>query len=291
MNPIYDLHSHSTASDGALTPTELVKRAAANGVDVLALTDHDVTDGLVEAAQAAAERQLGFIPGIEISVTWQRQTVHIVGLNIDATSSTMQTGLSKLLAFRNWRGEEIARRLDKAGIAGALQGAKAYAGGKILSRTHFAHFLVEQGHARDMGDVFKNFLVNKKPGYVSGEWASLEEAVNWIQQPGGIAVIAHPARYKMTATRLRNLMGEFRELGGIGFEVVSGTHSRDEVQYMSRLASQFELLSSCGSDFHGPKNPYLELGRLLPLPEACVPIWQSERWPAQLQLHPVAGLQ
>lgn len=256
-----------------------MRKAAQQGVDVLALTDHDITAGLAEATATAAQVGIGFIPGIEISVTWQRQTVHIVGLNIDVNSAPLQQGLEKLLTFRNWRGEEIARRLGKAGIAGALEGAKSFAGGKILSRTHFAHFLIENGHAKDMADVFKNYLVNNKPGFVSGEWASLEDAVNWIRQPGGIAVIAHPARYKMTATRLRKLIGEFRELGGEGFEVVSGTHSRDEVQYMSRLATQFELLSSCGSDYHGPRNPYLELGRLLPFPEACIPVWQSDRWP------------
>lgn len=278
MNPVYDLHCHSTASDGSLTPTELVQRAAGQGVDVLALTDHDVTAGLAEARTAASAAGISLVPGIEISVTWKRQTVHIVGLNIDPEHAPMQAGLEKLLEFRNRRGEEIARRLGKAGIEGALEGAKSFAGGKILSRTHFAHFLVQQGHAKDIGDVFKHFLVNNKPGFVTGDWASLEDAVSWIQQPGGIAVIAHPARYKMTATRLRTLIGEFKELGGIGFEVVSGTHSRDEVGYMSRLASQFELYSSCGSDFHGPNNRYLELGRLYPFPEACVPVWQHERW-------------
>ncbi|MDH5181152.1 MAG: PHP domain-containing protein [Gammaproteobacteria bacterium] len=285
MNQVYDLHCHSTASDGSLTPRQLVLKAAQQRVNVLALTDHDVTDGLDEAGQAAAEAGIGFVPGIEVSVTWQRLTVHIVGLNIDVNHPPLQAGLAKLLEFRNWRGAEIARRLAKSGIPGALEGAAAFAGGKILSRTHFAHFLVDQGHAGDMGEVFKRFLVNKKPGYVPGQWASLEEAVNWIRQPGGIAVIAHPARYSMTATRLRKLIGEFKELGGEGFEVVSGTHSRDEVQYMSRLASRFGLLSSCGSDYHGPKNPYLELGRLMPFPEACVPVWESERWP----LRPAKG--
>lgn len=280
MNPVYDLHCHSTASDGSLTPAELVQKAKQLGVGVLSLTDHDETAGLAEATEAAGQLGIGFIPGIELSVTWQRQTFHIVGLNIDSKSPELQLGLEKLRTFRDWRGEEIAHRLDKAGISGALEGARAFAKGKILSRTHFAHFLVDQGHAKDMGDVFKRYLVHNKPGYVSGEWASLEEAVNWIRRPGGIAVIAHPARYKITATRLRKLIGEFKELGGEGFEVVSGTHSRDEVQYMSRLATQFELLASCGSDYHGPRSPYLELGRLLPLPEACIPVWQCKRWPA-----------
>ncbi|MDH5408101.1 MAG: PHP domain-containing protein [Gammaproteobacteria bacterium] len=275
----YDLHSHTTASDGSLTPTELVQRAQQQSVDVLAVTDHDVTAGLEQAAQAAQDVDIGFIPGIEISVSWNRQTVHILGLGIDAGFEDLQRGLSKLHEFRDWRGEEIASRLAKAGISGALEGAKKFAGGRILSRTHFAHFLIEQGHAADMKTVFKNYLVPNKPGFVSGDWASLDDALNWIQGAGGIAVIAHPARYKMTATRLRKLIGEFKELGGEGFEVVSGTHSLDEVNYMGRLANQFELYASCGSDYHGPKTPYLELGRLRPMPEGCTPVWQSPNWP------------
>ena len=276
---LYDLHCHTTASDGSLTPTELVRRASQQSVDVLAVTDHDVTAGLEEAARIATELGIQFIPGIELSVTWLKQTVHIVGLGIDAGSDELQNGLTKLHEFRDWRGEEIARRLEKAGIPGALEGAQSFASGRILSRTHFAHFLVEQGHAADMKGVFKQFLVHKKPGYVPGEWASLEDAVGWIHRAGGIAVIAHPARYKVTATRLRKLIGEFSELGGEGFEVVSGTHSRDEVEYMGRLANQFGLFASCGSDYHGPSNPYLELGRLRPMPEACTPVWQCPRWP------------
>ena len=154
----------------------------------------------------------------------------------------------------------------------------ALAGGAIISRTHFARYLIEAGHARDMREVFKNFLVKNKPGHVPGEWASLEEAVGWITESGGQAVIAHPARYKMTATRLRTLIGDFKDTGGTGFEVVSGTHSMEEIKYMGRLAKQFELLASCGSDFHSPDNVYLELGRLPAIPEGCSPVWSDERW-------------
>ena len=278
MSRIYDLHSHSTASDGDLSPFELVQRAHAQQVDVLALTDHDVTDGLSEAAEMAASLGMGFVPGIEVSVSWQRQTVHIVGLHIDPDSVELQAGLARLREFRNWRAEEIGRRLEKDGIGGAYEGATQLARGAIISRTHFAQFLVVNGYAKDMRDVFKRFLIKNKPGYVSGEWASLEEAVGWITRSGGQAVIAHPARYKMTATRLRRLIRDFRELGGSGFEVVSGTHSADEIKYMGRLANQFELLASCGSDFHSPNNVYLELGRLASLPEACTPVWSDARW-------------
>ncbi|MDH5444568.1 MAG: PHP domain-containing protein [Gammaproteobacteria bacterium] len=280
MNRIYDLHCHSTASDGSLSPTELVSRAHEMGVNVLALTDHDVTSGLEEAEKTATDLGMGFVPGIEISVTWSksRQTVHIVGLHVDRRSETLQQGLKKLREFRNWRAEEIGRRLAKKGIEGAYDGACEFAGGEIISRTHFARFLIEQGYAKDMRDCFKHYLVKNKPGHVPGDWASLEAAVGWITGSGGQAVIAHPARYKMTATRLRNLIGEFKEVGGTGFEVVSGTHSKEEIGYMGRLAQQFELQASCGSDFHSPSNVYLELGRLPPLPEVCVPIWDDERW-------------
>lgn len=278
MSRIYDLHCHSTASDGDLSPTELVRRAHEKGVSVLSLTDHDVTDGLEEAGQTASELGMVLVPGIEISVTWQTQTVHIVGLHIDMGSEELQQGLTKLREFRDWRAKEMGLRLERKGIPGAYDGACQLAKGAILSRTHFAQFLVANGHARDMRDCFKRFLVKNKPGFVPGDWASLEDTVGWITRSGGQAVIAHPARYKLTATKLRKLIREFKELGGVGFEVVSGTHSKQEVGNMGRLASQFELYASAGSDFHSPDNVYLELGRLPPLPEACVPIWTDSRW-------------
>lgn len=263
-----------------MSPAELVKRAHSQGVDVLALTDHDVTDGLDEAATTAASLGMGFVPGIEISVTWQKQTVHIIGLHIDTSSENLQQGLAKLREFRNWRAEEIGRRLEKKGIPGACEGARRLARGAIISRTHFARFLIENGYAKDMRDLFKRYLVKNKPGHVAGEWAGLDEAVGWITRAGGQAVIAHPARYRMTATRLRHLIGAFKDAGGVGFEVVSGTHSHDEVKYMGRLANQSGLLASCGSDFHSPANTYPELGRLPEMPEACTPIWTDARWAA-----------
>jgi predicted metal-dependent phosphoesterase TrpH len=276
MSLHYDLHSHSTASDGSLSPTELVTRAHAAGVDVLALTDHDNTQGIPEARDAAAGLGLRLVPGVEVSVTWSKATIHIVGLNVDIEAEVLQQGLAGLREFRAWRGEEIARRLAKHGIEGAHEGAKAYSHGLILSRTHFARFLVEEGHAKDMGKVFGKFLTNNKPGYVPGEWASLEEAVQWIHGAGGQAVIAHPARYRFSATRMRQFMGEFKELGGEGLEVVSGSHSKGDAYNMAQYAKRFGFLASRGSDYHGPEQPWVELGKLGELPEGCEPVWS--RW-------------
>ena len=271
----YDLHSHSTASDGTLSPAELVTRAARQGVDVLALTDHDVTDGLNEALAAAEPLAITLLPGVEVSVTWQGKTLHIVGLGIDHTNDVLQQGLAQMRSFRDWRAEEMARRLEKHGVDNAYAGARAYARGTILSRTHFARYLIERGHANDMGQVFKRFLTQGKPGYVPGEWATLPDALHWINNAGGQAVIAHPARYKLTATRLRQLLGEFKQHGGAAIEVVSGSHSRDDYHAMANYAKEFDLLSSCGTDYHGPEQPWLELGRLPPLPKICVPVWSG----------------
>ena len=273
-----DLHSHSTVSDGTLSPTELVQRAHEHDVEVFALTDHDATEGLKEAANAAASLDMLFVPGIELSVTWSHQTVHIVGLGINPDDEKLNQGLMTLREFRGRRGEEIATKLEKAGLEAPLEGAKKYANGEILSRTHFARYLIEQGKAKNMKQVFKRYLVKGKPGYVAGNWASLEDALSWIQGAGGLAVIAHPARYKFSATRLRHLIAEFKALGGIGFEAISGSHSPDEELRMAQLANQFELYISKGSDFHSPDSVYRELGALQDIPVGSVPLWHSESW-------------
>ncbi|MGA7980285.1 MAG: PHP domain-containing protein [Chromatiaceae bacterium] len=271
-----DLHTHSTASDGTLSPAALVARAAAAGVEVLALTDHDTTEGLPVAEAAAADRGLVLVPGVEVSVSWGGRTIHIVGLGVDRTSNTLQRGLARLCAYRAWRAEEIGRRLAQAGIPDALVGAMGFSNGRLIGRTHFARFLVSRGYAEDVRAVFRHFLIKGKPGHVPGEWASLADAVGWIRGAGGQAAIAHPARYGFTAAKLRRLIGELKELGGEGIEVVSGSHSRDECFVFARHARENRLLASAGSDYHGPENPWLELGRLPPLPEGCTPIW--ERW-------------
>lgn len=276
MTIAYDLHTHSSASDGTLAPAELVRRAAGAGVDVLALTDHDTTEGLAEAGRAAAAAGIRLINGVEVSVTWNAMTIHVVGLGFDRDNSALQQGLVCLREFRDWRAVEIGRRLEKAGIAGAFDGARRYSGGRLISRTHFARYLVEQGHAATVRDVFRKFLLRNKPGHVSGRWAALEDAVRWITQAGGQAVIAHPARYGLTRTKLRRLIGEFRECGGEGIEVVSGSHNRDECYTMARHARDSGMLASAGSDYHGPENPYVDLGRLMPLPDGTRPVWS--RW-------------
>ncbi len=271
----YDLHTHSAASDGTLSPAELVQKAVDAGVDVLALTDHDTLSGVVEARSAAQATALALIPGVEISVTWERLTVHVLGLGVDADHPGLQEGLRGLRAFRDWRAEEIGRRLARAGISGGFEGAKALARGPLISRTHFARFLVAKGHASDVRGVFSRFLVNGKPGHVSGAWAELQQAVAWIRNAGGQAVIAHPARYPLTRSKLRRLFVEFAECGGEGIEVVSGSHSRDDCFVMARHASDLGLRGSVGSDYHGPENPWVSLGRLPALPDGCEPIWRD----------------
>ena len=271
----YDLHSHSTASDGTLTPTELVRRASAAGVDVLALTDHDSTAGLQEARVEAQNLGLSLVNGCEISVTWSGSTLHILGLNLSPDCSQLQTGLEDIREYRHWRAEEIARKLDKAGIKGALEGASTLAKGNLVSRTHFAHFLVNNGYAENVRSVFKKYLVKNKPGFVQGRWASLEDVMGWIKAANGQAVIAHPARYQLSRSKLVRLINEFIELGGVGIEVVSGSHSKDESFTMAKLAADHGLLASAGSDFHGPENPWIELGKLPDLPNGCKPIWHD----------------
>jgi len=274
----YDLHTHSTASDGTLTPTELVNRAHLAGIQTLALTDHDSVDGLAEAQQAALQQGIRVINGIELSATWNRRTLHIVGLNIDPTFPPLLEGIDKTRDIRNARGRKMAALLADKGIEGALEGAKKFANGHILSRTHFAHFLVENGHAKDTRQVFKRFLVRGKPGHVPGNWAPLEQAVGWIIDAGGIAVIAHPARYKLTRTKLFQLIAEFRGYGGTAMEVLSGSHSRQESDLMAVYTRENGLLASVGSDYHGPEKAWIELGRLPALPLRCEPVWANQGW-------------
>ena len=274
----YDLHTHSIASDGSLSPSELVEFAHECGTDVLALTDHDNTSGLAEAAAKATELGIGFIPGIEVSVTWLGQTVHVLGLQIDADNSELQAGIKGLQDFRLTRAQRIAQELEKAGIPDALSAAKRLAKGKLISRTHFAHFLIETGHAKDMKQVFKRYLIKNKPGYVAGEWADLESALGWIRAAGGLAVLAHPARYKLSAGKLAQLLAEFCEYGGAGIEVVSSSHNKTETQRFTRLAEKYGLYASRGSDFHGHHAPYTHPQKLPELPQQCRPLWTHPDW-------------
>lgn len=273
---IYDLHCHSTASDGLLSPRQLVERAKEKGVDVLALTDHDELSGQAEAAEVAAEVGIRLIHGVEISVTWGNVTLHVVGLNVDPLDPVLLHGLTRNRGGRTERARRIGDELAKLGIAGAFEGASALAENKhLISRTHFARFLIAQGVAKNLKSVFKNFLVKGKPGYVSHEWASLEDALTWIRAAGGVAVLAHPGRYAIGREKTRLLLSEFKYLGGEGIEVVTGSHTPDQVPIYAELALEFELMASIGSDFHAPGEGGRELGRLTALPARCRPIWHA----------------
>lgn len=278
-----DLHNHSRISDGLLTPGALVGLAATNGVTGFALTDHDDVAGLAEARQEAALRGLGFVSGVEVSVTWQGKTLHIVGLGVDEQNETLQQGLARLRQGRLARAERMAHELARAGIAGALEGARRHAPySAILARTHFARFLVEQKLARDMSAVFKRFLVKGKPGYVSHHWAPLEEALAWILGAGGVAVLAHPGRYRLAMTEMSQLLDEFADLGGRGIEVSTANHSREDLARFAGLAVHRGLMASRGADYHGPGESRMEPGRIPPLPAGVMPVWEDERLRDQL---------
>lgn len=276
LTRVFDLHCHSTVSDGALAPEDVVARAHANGVNVLALTDHDEVSGLAQAALTAERLGLQFVPGVEISVTWAEQTIHIVGLGVDATSPVLVEGLTDTRSGRARRAAEIADQLALAGIDGALEGALQYVGNpELISRTHFARFLIEKGVCRDVPEVFRQYLVQGKPGYVPVRWASLENAVGWIRQAGGRAVIAHPGRYDYSDTAFHALYETFRDLGGEGIEVVTGSHTPDQYGKFADISRRYGFLASCGSDFHAPGESRIDLGGLPPLPPGLKPVWHD----------------
>lgn len=278
-----DLHCHSSVSDGVLSPTEVVARAAANGVHALALTDHDDVAGLAEAGIAADAAGITLIPGVEISVSWGGQTVHIVGLRIDPVHPELAAGLHSIRLGRMERARRMAADLARHGIAGAYEGADSYAANKqMVGRTHFARWLVAQGHAPDMRTTFKRFLTPGHPGYVEHEWTSLENAVAWIRASGGMAVIAHPGRYAFKAHQLVVLLNTFRALGGEGIEVITGSHHPSEYGKFADLARAFSLKASRGADFHAPGEG-ADIGCLPALPHYCQPVWQN--WP-ELAQHP-----
>ena len=272
----FDLHSHSTCSDGLLKPGELVARAAQRGVTTLALTDHDEVSGLVEARAAAEQQGMLLINGVEISVTWNGHTLHVVGLHIDPENHELAAGLNQVRSGRRRRAEAMAASLEQAGIAGSLEGARARASNpELVSRTHFARFLVEHGHARDLQSVFRKYLTGDKPGHVPHQWASLEQAVGWIKVSGGMPVLAHPGRYKLDNAQCGALLTQFKDLGGAGVEVVTGSHTAQQFATWGRHARHYGLLASAGSDFHGPGESYRDLGELPALPNGCTPVWSQ----------------
>ena len=262
-----DLHCHSDVSDGTLTPAELVRRAAGRGVRRLALTDHDTVEGLGAATATAREHGIDLITGVELSTAWSRRTIHVVGLGFDPDAPALRAGLERLAALRAERAERIGHSLDRAGIPGALEGARALARGPSLGRNHFARFIWRRLALRHLGDVYRRYLVNNRPGYVSVDWPALEEAVGWIRDAGGVAVIAHPARYRLTRTKLRELISTGQEAGLEGIEVAGARSTPAEVEWLAEVARHHGLLASTGSDFHSHEQRWIELGRLPPLPE------------------------
>jgi len=269
-----DLHCHSVVSDGTLTPEALACRAHANGVHVWSLTDHDEVGGQERAKKAAEDLGMKYISGVEISVTWCSQTVHIVGLGIDHTNAALIEGLNQTRNGRTNRAKAIAAQLDQIGIKNAYEGALQFVGNpELISRTHFARFLVDSGVCKDTNEVFANYLIDGKPGYVGHEWANLTDAVNWITQAGGIAVIAHPGRYNYTSLQLDELYAQFKDMGGRGIEVVTGSHTKDEYKTFAKVALQHGFLASRGSDFHSPTESHVDLGTLPNLPSQLQPVW------------------
>jgi 3',5'-nucleoside bisphosphate phosphatase len=287
-----DLHSHSTASDGTLSAAALAARAKANGVELWALTDHDELSGLPAARAAARAAGLGFVDGIEVSVTFAGTTVHIVGLGITPTNDELVAGIAGVRAGRELRAKQMGDGLAQAGIQGAYEGAiKLAPNPDLVSRTHFGRFLIASGVAPDMHAVFRRYLTEGKPGYVEHRWAKLGDAVRWIRAAGGIAVIAHPGRYKFTPTEEYALFSEFQAHGGEGVEVVTGSHHAGDIAKYTEMALEFGLLASRGSDFHDPGESRLDLGLLpgqLQLSPRLTPVWS--RWTAaQLRAEPLAS--
>jgi len=270
-----DLHCHSTVSDGTLEPEVLAARAKANGVELWALTDHDELGGQRRARDAARGVGLAYLGGVEISVTFLDTTVHIVGLGIDSDDQALLQGLAATRGGREARAREMADELAKVGILGSYEGALRYVGNPdLISRTHFARHLVESGICADTNEVFRRFLVEGKPGFVPHRWATLANAVTWIGAAGGVAVIAHPARYKFSPTEEYALFTEFKGHGGRGVEVTTGSHTAAEAERYAKTAREFDLLASCGSDFHSPDESRIDLGGLPPLPSGLTPVWE-----------------
>ncbi|MDX1633399.1 MAG: PHP domain-containing protein [Marinobacter sp.] len=274
-----DLHCHSRASDGALTPTELVARASERGVTHLALTDHDTLDGLAEARSAAEEAGIELINGIELSCQWKSQTIHVVGLDFDARAPGFVAAVAEQTANRWRRAAMIAERLERLKVPDLLDRARALADGDVPGRPHFAKALIEAGVVKDTNQAFKRYLGTGKPGDVKAYWPALETVVQWILDAGGVAVLAHPRKYKLTATKLRALVGDFQRAGGQSLEVITSGQSSGDLGFLAELCRREGLWASQGSDFHFPGAPWCELGRIPALPEGLVPVWQHFRQP------------
>ena len=284
-----DLHMHSTASDGALAPAELMARAAAAGVELVALTDHDCVDGLPEARAAAAAHGMAWVSGVELSAQWQGHTIHILGYGFDSEAPTLVEALAGVRDGRWQRAEQIAARLAAKRMPGALEGALAVQKatgsdpGSPPARPHFADWMVEAGYVRDRGEAFRKWLGAGKLGDIKQHWPTLATAVAQLRDAGGLAVLAHPWHYGFTRARIRRLLRDFAEAGGRGIEVANGKQPPEQVAVLARMSSEFGFLASAGSDFHHPDSPWMALGQMTPLPAECAPIWQDARFPGGAQ--------
>jgi 3',5'-nucleoside bisphosphate phosphatase len=275
-----DLHCHSLASDGALSPQHVLERAHANGVNMLALTDHDTVAGLAEACETATKLGLEFVAGIELSTQWSGVGIHVVGLNIDPHNADLKSALAGQSLKRVERAQLIGKKLAKLGFENCYEGAKEIAGDSELGRPHFARYMIAQGYVEDHSTAFNKYLGAGKVGDVKSQWPELNEVVDWIHAAGGFAVLAHPDKYKLTRSKLRRLLTFFKEVGGDAMEVVSGSQNKDVTDYFARLCDEFDFYASCGSDFHNPNTQWCDLGRIAPLPKACRPVWDLWLSPA-----------
>ena len=269
-----DLHNHSYYSDGVFSPSEVVRFADDAGCDLFALTDHDTTDGLDEAQHMADKLSVDLVSGVEISAFWRNMTIHIIGLDIDIKNDILQAGLVHNQQLRKERAEKIALGLSRAGIKDALEKTRALSKTDMLTRTHFAQMLIGEGYCKDMKSVFRRYLTGKKPGGVRVEWKNMDEVVSWIHAAGGKAVLAHPFRYRMTNTKIKNMFLNFKEVFGDGVEVVTATSTDEEIRLSNQWAEERELSSSCGSDYHGWKNQRIQIGSLRHLPNSSNAIWR-----------------
>lgn len=268
-----DLHNHSYFSDGVLSPTEVVRLASHANCDLFSLTDHDTTNGIVEAKLESDKLALNLVNGVEISAFWRSSAIHIVGLGIDIENDELQTGLEFNQTLRKERAKKIALGLWRSGVKDALEKAQMISGGHMLTRTHFAQMLIQEGYCKDIKSVFRRYLSGQKPGGVRVEWKDFYEVIKWIQVAGGKALIAHPFRYRMTHTKIKKMLYEFKDAGGDGFEVVNANSSDEEISLGSQWSNDYDLLASIGSDFHGWPNQRVQIGNLADLPNNSRAIW------------------
>jgi len=269
-----DLHNHSYYSDGVFSPSEVVRLADEANCDLFALTDHDTTNGLAEAQKMSDKLSVNLVSGVEISAFWRNMTIHIVGLGIDINNDILQKGLRYNQKLREERAEKIALGLRRAGVKNALEKTQDLSKTDMITRTHFAQMLIREGYCKDMKSVFRRFLTGKKPGSSRVQWRNFDEVVGWIHAAGGLAVIAHPFRYRMTQTKIKNLLIDFKEVMGDGVEVVTATSTDEEITLSYQWAKDYKLLSSCGSDYHGWSNQRIQIGCLRDLPSLDNSIWR-----------------